>query len=85
MKAKKPTPLYSQRSLEQFGRSLTRDELRLVQGYRGLPAVKQAALDTALRAILVDRTQEANFTVSYAAAVPDYRWKCDEPPPTGGV
>jgi hypothetical protein len=63
--------LYSVPFREQYGRSLTREEIRLVQGYRGLSAPKQAALLTLVSSML-DGAREAEN------ATPDYVWKCDE-------
>jgi hypothetical protein len=54
MKApRSPRPPYSRGWLEQYGRTLTREEIRLVQAYRGLEADQRAALlnDTSRRVI----------------------------------
>jgi hypothetical protein len=72
-KTSTPRPLYSQRFLEKYGRNLKREEIRLVQGYRGLPAPKQAALLALVSSMIVDGAREAED-----AALP-YAWQCDDP------
>jgi len=43
-RAPQPRPEYPQRWLERYGRTLTGDEIRLVQAYRGIDADAQADL-----------------------------------------
>jgi len=57
MPKKTSRPPYSQRFLEKYGRGLTPDEVRLVQGYRGLHKKQRAALLTMLSHVLIENTQ----------------------------
>lgn len=57
MKATKPRPLYSQRFLAKYGRGLRRDELRLVQGYRGLSTRQREGLHALVSAMLLENVQ----------------------------
>jgi hypothetical protein len=45
--------LYSRTWLAQYGQGLKRDEIRLVQAYRGLPREKQAAVRTVLASMIM--------------------------------
>lgn len=58
---------------------LTRDECRLVSGFRGLSGNDQSAILETLAAIVVDRARGLSGLVSYATDVPPYHWKCDDP------
>ena len=61
-------PLYSSRWLSTYGRGLTRDEIRLVQGYRGLPRKQQAALLQLLGDLIVSDARAVAWTRAGARA-----------------
>jgi hypothetical protein len=56
-KTPRERPLYSQRFLEKYGRTLRREEVRLVQGYRGLSLKQREGLLMFVSAIVIDNAQ----------------------------
>lgn len=56
MKTTKSRPLYSQRFLERYGRGLKREEISLVQGYRGLSRGQRAGLILLVSEAILDNT-----------------------------
>src|SRR5262249_52482717 len=50
----------SRRWLEEYGRTLQRDEIRLVQGYRGLDPETQETLRIFMSRLVVDRAMKLN-------------------------
>jgi hypothetical protein len=68
---------------EEYGRSLTRDEIRLLQAYRGV-AQKDGFQEHLLNfasALVIDRdpTVAAARVTRAAEQAEPYHWKCDEP------
>jgi len=51
-------PSYSAKFLAKYGRSLTRDDIRLTQAFRGLPAAKRAALLEHASLAVISHAQE---------------------------
>jgi hypothetical protein len=47
--------LYSRAFLARYGQRLTRDELRLVQGFRGLPVGTRAQLLNVIATLILGR------------------------------
>ena len=52
-----PHPMYSQRFLAQYGRTLTREELRLVQGYRGLTRNQRKGLHAIITDVIINNVR----------------------------
>jgi hypothetical protein len=49
--------MYSKRFLATYGSRLKREEIRLVQGYRGLSPEKRAALLTLVSYLVIERAK----------------------------
>lgn len=58
---------YSDKLLAEYGRRLTRDDIRLVQAFRGLPATKRAALleDTSLAVLTHAQEPPAGLVAAF--------------------
>ncbi len=54
-----PRPLYSKRFLSDFGQKLKREEIRLVQGYRGLSRGQRDGLCQLVSALALERARGA--------------------------
>jgi hypothetical protein len=52
-------PLYSKRFLSTYGQRLRREEIRLVQGYRGLAPTQREGLLMLVSALVIDRVKGA--------------------------
>ena len=55
---RRPSNDYSDKFLADYGRKLTRDDVRLVQAFRGLPAAKRTALLENASLAVVSQAQE---------------------------
>ena len=63
---------------EAYGRGMKREEVRLVQAYRGMSKAGQERILALVSSVVL---------TSYAALdeTPPYVWKCDDPSVTGGA
>ena len=62
-----PRPEYPQRWLERYGRTLTGDEIQLVQGRRGLPPEQQTHLNAYAAGLIVERASNGRVRAALRA------------------
>ena len=55
--SRRERPLYAQAWLARYGQALTREEVRLVQGYRGLPRRQRDALRALIADVVLHNTE----------------------------
>ena len=64
-----PRPEYPQRWLERYGRTLTGDEIQLVQAHRGLPPGQQAHLNAYAAGLIVELASNGRVRAALQAVV----------------
>ena len=72
-KASQPRPEYPQRWLERYGRTLTGDDIQLVQARRGLPPEQQAHLNAYAAGLVVEHASHGRVTAARRAVVTSRR------------
>jgi hypothetical protein len=68
-KTPQPRPEYPQRWLERYGRTLTGDEIQLVQARRGLPPDQQTHLNAYAAGLIVERASHGRVKAALQALV----------------
>jgi hypothetical protein len=67
LKKQQPRPDYPKRWLERYGRSLTGEEIRLVQAHRGLPSPYQTHLNRYASGLIVELASDGRVKAATRA------------------